>query len=157
MSEKLLISPIKLKRNPKEKFILYNYKISIINNDTNLTEKIISKNIQFKNLFYSLQITELDLINNIIQNNFFPSNDYNKNPIIINKLYKPVDKFYIELPSSLNTEYLYRINVNLIEKINNLENIILKSNTIFFNLRKGEITEKLLNKLHKERYEKKII
>ena len=51
---------------------------------------------------------------------------------------------------------MYRINVNLIEKINNLENIILKSNTIFFNLRKGEITEKLLNKLHKERYEKKL-
>jgi len=156
MSEKLTISPVKLKRNPKEKFVLYNYKISIINNDTNLTEKIISKNIQFKNLFYNLQIIKLDLINNIIQNNFFPSNIYINNPIIINKLYKPVDKFYIDLPPNLSTEYLYRINVNLIEKINNLENIILKSNAIYFNLRKGEITEKLLNKLHKERYEKKI-
>ena len=156
MSEKLSISPIKLKRNPKEKFALYNYKISIINNDTNLTEKIISKNIQFKNLFYSLQIIQLDLMNNIIKNNFIPSINYIINPIIINKLYKPVDIFYIELPSNLNTEYMYRINVNLIEKIDNLENIILKSNTIFFNLRKGEITEKLLNKLHKERYEKKL-
>jgi hypothetical protein len=156
MSEKLKINPIKLKRNPKEKFSLYNYKISIINNDTNLTEKIIAKNIQFKNLFYSLQIIQLDLLNNIIKNNFFPSIYYVNNPIIINKLYKPSEKFFIELPSNLNLDYIYKINVNLIEKINNIENIILKSNIIFFNLRIGEITEKTLNKLHKERYEKKI-
>ena len=50
------IKLIKLARNPKEKYLLPSYKLSITNLDNFLTEKIISKNISLKNLYYKTVI-----------------------------------------------------------------------------------------------------
>ena len=47
-----------------------NIKLSIKNKETSLTEMIIQKNIQFKNLKFKIILTQLEEISNVIKNNY---------------------------------------------------------------------------------------
>ena len=66
------IKLIKLARNPKEKYLLPSYKLSITNLDNFLTEKIISKNISLKNLYYKTVIYDYGDLQKIIRANLIP-------------------------------------------------------------------------------------
>ena len=150
----LYIELIQNKRILKYKPINTNIpiKLSLKNNDTSLTEKIIKYNIDFKNLKYKIIITKLDNIDNVIKSKYL----HKHYPYPIDEIkyidYTPKD-ICIDI-DSLISDYLYKIQVLLIEKIlyTNTENKILLSNIITLNPYYGIITQKVINTLYKDKY-----
>lgn len=160
----------KLARNPKEKYTLPTFKLSITNKDNFLSEKIISRNISFKNLFYKTYIYNLNNLQKTIRSNFIPkfpidSNEYrNPNNFLLNNYIPGKPTIIIELTNNekkikLDPFNLYKIKVSLIEKVPNsiFENDINFSNEILFNPKIGLVTEKYIERMHKETYRTKKI
>ena len=68
------IKLIKVPRNQKDKkkYLFPSFKLSITNKDNFLTEKIISKKLSLKNLYYKTIIYDYGDFQKIIRNNFIP-------------------------------------------------------------------------------------
>ena len=154
-NEKIEIKLVKVNRNPNEKFVNFYFKLSIVNNDLFLTEKIIEKNIQLKDLKYKTKIIQLDEFSKIIKSNFLQEYYPSQQILFYYKDYSNKE-IYLDL-KELNRDYLYKIETSLVEIIPNskLENEFYKSSQILFYPKKGLITKKIINQLYKERYKPK--
>ncbi len=164
MSSNLIeIKLIKQPINPKEKFLLPSYKISITNLDNFLTEKILSKNISLKNLLYKTIIYDFGDFQKIIKSNFIPNYPVSEN--FFEEKYIPGQKEIIAEFSNnkkklnLNPQNLYKIKTYLVSKIPDLsyDEEINTSNDILFNPKKGVLTQKIIEKMNSEIYSKKKI
>ena len=132
-----------------------NIKLSIKNKETSLTEMIIQKNIQFKNLKFKIILTQLEEISNVIKNNYLQE-IYPKQQVRETYLSYTSKDFTVDLPNLFN-DYIYKVQVNLTEKINstNIENILLTSNSLIINPVFGIITQKKINQLYKDKFHPK--
>jgi hypothetical protein len=164
MSSNLIeIKLIKQPINPKEKFLLPSYKISITNLDNFLTEKILSKNISLKNILYKTIIYDFGDFQKIIKSNFIPNYPVSEN--FFEEKYIPGQKEIIAEFSNnkkklnLNPQNLYKIKTYLVSKIPDLsyDEEINTSNDILFNPKKGVLTQKIIEKMNSEIYSKKKI
>ena len=155
------IKLIKLARNPKEKYLLPSYKLSITNLDNFLTEKIISKNISLKNLYYKTVIYDYGDLQKIIRANLIPK--YFISEFFLEEKYNPGKLELIteftnnEKKINFNYSNLYKIKTYLISKIPNItyDEEINTSNQILFNPKKGVITEKYIERMNSEIFCKK--
>ena len=155
------IKLIKLARNPKEKYLLPSYKLSITNLDNFLTEKIISKNISLKNLYYKTVIYDYGDLQKIIRANLIPkyfiSEYFLEEKYIPGKLELITEFTNNEKKINFNYSNLYKIKTYLISKIPNItyDEEINTSNQILFNPKKGVITEKYIERMNSEIFCKK--
>ena len=155
------IKLIKLARNPKEKYLLPSYKLSITNLDNFLTEKIISKNISLKNLYYKTVIYDYGDLQKIIRANLIPkyfiSEYFLEEKYIPGKLELITEFTNNEKKIIFNYSNLYKIKTYLISKIPNItyDEEINTSNQILFNPKKGVITEKYIERMNSEIFCKK--
>lgn len=155
------IKLIKLARNPKEKYLLPSYKLSITNLDNFLTEKIISKNISLKNLYYKTVIYDYGDLQKIIRANLIPkyfiSEFFLEEKYIPGKLELITEFTNNEKKINFNYSNLYKIKTYLISKIPNItyDEEINTSNQILFNPKKGVITEKYIERMNSEIFCKK--
>jgi hypothetical protein len=155
------IKLIKLARNPKEKYLLPSYKLSITNLDNFLTEKIISKNISLKNLYYKTVIYDYGDMQKIIRANLIPkyfiSEYFLEEKYIPGKLELITEFTNNEKKINFNYSNLYKIKTYLISKIPNItyDEEINTSNQILFNPKKGVITEKYIERMNSEIFCKK--
>ena len=155
------IKLIKLARNPKEKYLLPSYKLSITNLDNFLTEKIISKNISLKNLYYKTVIYDYGDMQKIIRANLIPkyfiSEFFLEEKYIPGKLELITEFTNNEKKINFNYSNLYKIKTYLISKIPNItyDEEINTSNQILFNPKKGVITEKYIERMNSEIFCKK--
>ena len=155
------IKLIKLARNPKEKYLLPSYKLSITNLDNFLTEKIISKNISLKNLYYKTVIYDYGDLQKIIRANLIPkyfiSEYFIEEKYIPGKLELITEFTNNEKKINFNYSNLYKIKTYLISKIPNItyDEEINTSNQILFNPKKGVITEKYIERMNSEIFCKK--
>ena len=155
------IKLIKLARNPKEKYLLPSYKLSITNLDNFLTEKIISKNISLKNLYYKTVIYDYGELQKIIRANLIPkyfiSEFFLEEKYIPGKLELITEFTNNEKKINFNYSNLYKIKTYLISKIPNItyDEEINTSNQILFNPKKGVITEKYIERMNSEIFCKK--
>ena len=155
------IKLIKLARNPKEKYLLPSYKLSITNLDNFLTEKIISKNISLKNLYYKSVIYDYGDMQKIIRANLIPkyfiSEYFLEEKYIPGKLELITEFTNNEKKINFNYSNLYKIKTYLISKIPNItyDEEINTSNQILFNPKKGVITEKYIERMNSEIFCKK--
>ena len=155
------IKLIKLARNPKEKYLLPSYKLSITNLDNFLTEKIISKNISLKNLYYKTVIYDYGDLQKIIRVNLIPkyfiSEFFLEEKYIPGKLELITEFTNNEKKINFNYSNLYKIKTYLISKIPNItyDEEINTSNQILFNPKKGVITEKYIERMNSEIFCKK--
>ena len=155
------IKLIKLARNPKEKYLLPSYKLSITNLDNFLTEKIISKNISLKNLYYKTVIYDYGDLQKIIRVNLIPkyfiSEFFLEEKYIPGKLELITEFTDNEKKINFNYSNLYKIKTYLISKIPNItyDEEINTSNQILFNPKKGVITEKYIERMNSEIFCKK--
>lgn len=155
------IKLIKLARNPKEKYLLPSYKLSITNLDNFLTEKIISKNISLKNLYYKTVIYDYGDLQKIIRANLIPkyfiSEYFLEEKYIPGKLELITEFTNNEKKINFNYSNLYKIKTYLISKIPNItyDEEINTSNQILFNPKKGVITEKYIERINSEIFCKK--
>ena len=155
------IKLIKLARNPKEKYLLPSYKLSITNLDNFLTEKIISKNISLKNLYYKTVIYDYGDLQKIIRANLIPkyfiSEYFLEEKYIPGKLELITEFTDNEKKINFNYSNLYKIKTYLISKIPNItyDEEINTSNQILFNPKKGVITEKYIERMNSEIFCKK--
>jgi hypothetical protein len=151
---------IKLKSYDKDSFT-----ITIDNNDTSFTEKIIEQNIIISNLYYKITLRLLDKLDSIIKSKYLPkyvkSND--EKFIYINYSFNEVEYKFMETKK----ENVYKVSVDLVEKYNlkindsdeknKIENHHKSSNLLIFNNAHGIISEEKILDLNKLRYKKKII
>lgn len=159
------IKLIKLPRDPKDKrkYFYPAYKLSITNLDNFLTEKIISKNISLKNLYYKTIIYDFGQYQKIIRANFVPK--YSLSESFLEDKYIPGQRELIteftHNAKKINFNYsnLYKIKTYLISKIPNLnfEEEINSSNDILFNPKIGAITLKDIEKKNEEIFSTKKI
>jgi hypothetical protein len=155
------IKLIKLARNPKERYLYPSYKLSITNLDNFLTEKILSKNISLKNLYYKTIIYDFGDMQKIIRANLIPK--YFVSEFFLEEKYIPGKQELITDFSNnnkkINFNYsnLYKIKTYLISKIPNLtyDEEINTSNQILFNPKVGVITEKYIERMNSEIFCKK--
>ena len=106
-NEKIEIKLVKVNRNPNEKFVNFFFKLSIVNNDLFLTEKIIEKNIQLKDLKYKTKIIQLDEFSKIIKSNFLQEYYPSQQILFYYKDYSNKE-IYLDL-KELNRDYLYKL------------------------------------------------
>ena len=157
-NNQLEISIVKFDKKPSllnTKLQKTNLKLKIVNKSTSLTEIIIQKNIQFKDLQFKIVLTQFEEISTVIKSNYLQTlypNQKTKDSYIS---YTSRD-FTIEL-NDLLFNYIYKVNVSLVEKIPNttIENEMLHSNTLVFNPLFGIVTQKLIEKLYKDKYKPK--
>jgi len=159
------IKLIKTQRNPKEKrkYLYPSYKISITNLDNFLTEKIISKKISLKNLYYKTIIYDYGDLQKIIRANFIPkyflSEFFFEEKYIPGKIELITEFTDSEKKINFNIFNLYKIKTYLISKIPNLnfDEEINTSNEILFNPKTGVVTLKDIEKRNSEIFSKKKI
>ena len=157
------IKLIKLARNPKEKYLLPSYKLSITNLDNFLTEKIISKNISLKNLYYKTVIYDYGDLQKIIRANLIPkyfiSEYFLEEKYIPGKLELITEFTNNEKKINFNYSNLYKIKTYLISKISNLnyDEEINTSNELLFNPKIGAVTLKDIEKQNLQIFSKKKI
>jgi len=155
------IKLIKIAKSPKEKYLYPSYKLSITNLDTFLTEKIISKNISLKNLYYKTIIYDYGDMHKIIRANLIPkyfiSEYFIEEKYIPGKLELITEFTNNEKNIPFNYSNLYKIKTYLISKIPNItyDEEINTSNQILFNPQKGVITEKYIERMNSEIFCKK--
>ena len=108
-SNLIYIKLIKVPRNQKDKkkYVFPSFKLSITNKDNFLTEKIISKKISLKNLYYKTIIYDYGDFQKIIRNNFIPK--YFLNEYVLEEKYIPGK---IELITEF-TDSEKKINLNI--------------------------------------------
>ena len=155
------IKLIKLARNPKERYLYPSYKLSITNLDNFLTEKILSKNISLKNLYYKTIIYDFGDMQKIIRANLIPK--YFVSEFFLEEKYIPGKQELItdfsnnDKKINFNYSNLYKIKTYLISKIPNLtyDEEINTSNQILFNPKVGVITEKYIERMNSEIFCKK--
>lgn len=157
-NNQLEISIVKFDKKPsllKTKLQKTNLKLKIVNKSTSLTEIIIQKNIQFKDLQFKIVLTQLEEIATVIKSNYLQTLYPNQQVRDSYLAYTSRD-FTIDL-NDLLFNYVYKVNVSLVEKIPNttIENEMLKSNTLVFNPLFGIVTQKLIEKLYKDKYKPK--
>ena len=164
-SDLINIKLIKVQRDPKEKrkYLYPSYKLNIINLDNFLTEKIISKKISLKNLYYKTIIYDFGDLQKIIRANFIPkyflSENFLEEKYIPGKIELITEFTDNEKKLNLNPLNLYKIKTYLISKIPNLnyDEEINTSNEILFNLKLGVITLKDIEKQNEKIFSKKKI
>ena len=164
-SDLINIKLIKVQRDPKEKkkYLYPSYKLNIINLDNFLTEKIISKKISLKNLYYKTIIYDFGDLQKIIRANFIPkyflSENFLEEKYIPGKIELITEFTDNEKKLNLNPLNLYKIRTYLISKIPNLnyDEEINTSNEILFNLKLGAITLKDIEKQNEKIFSKKKI
>jgi hypothetical protein len=164
-SDLINIKLIKVKRDPKEKrkYLYPSYKLNIINLDNFLTEKIISKKISLKNLYYKTIIYDFGDLQKIIRANFIPkyflSENFLEEKYIPGKIELITEFTDNEKKLNLNPLNLYKIKTYLISKIPNLnyDEEINTSNEILYNLKLGVITLKDIEKQNEKIFSKKKI
>ena len=155
------IKLIKLAKKPKEKYLYPSYKLSITNLDNFLTEKILSKNISLKNLYYKTIIYDYGDMQKIIRANLIPkyfiSEYFLEEKYIPGKLELITEFTNSEKKIPFNYSNLYKIKTYLISKIPNItyDEEINTSNQILFNPQKGVITEKYIERINSEIFCKK--
>ena len=164
-SNLIYIKLIKVPRNQKDKkkYVFPSFKLSITNKDNFLTEKIISKKISLKNLYYKTIIYDYGDFQKIIRNNFIPK--YFLNEYFLEEKYIPgkielITEFTdSEKKINFNIFNLYKIKTYLISKIPNLnfDEEINTSNEILFNPKTGVVTLKDIEKRNSEIFSKKKI
>ena len=155
------IKLIKLARTPKERYLYPSYKLSITNLDNFLTEKILSKNISLKNLYYKTIIYDFGDMQKIIRANLIPK--YFVSEFFLEEKYIPGKQELItdfsnnDKKINFNYSNLYKIKTYLISKIPNLtyDEEINTSNQILFNPKVGVITEKYIERMNSEIFCKK--
>jgi len=164
-SDLINIKLIKVQRDPKEKrkYLYPSYKLNITNLDNFLTEKIISKKISLKNLYYKTIIYDFGDLQKIIRANFIPkyflSENFLEEKYIPGKIELITEFTDNEKKLNLNPLNLYKIKTYLISKIPNLnyDEEINISNEILFNLKLGVITLKDIEKQNEKIFGKKKI
>ena len=164
-SDLINIKLIKVQRDPKEKrkYLYPSYKLNITNLDNFLTEKIISKKISLKNLYYKTIIYDFGDLQKIIRANFIPkyflSENFLEEKYIPGKIELITEFTDNEKKLNLNPLNLYKIKTYLISKIPNLnyDEEINTSNEILFNLKLGVITLKDIEKQNEKIFSKKKI
>ena len=164
-SDLINIKLIKVQRDPKEKrkYLYPSYKLNITNLDNFLTEKIISKKISLKNLYYKTIIYDFGDLQKIIRANFIPkyflSENFLEEKYIPGKIELITEFTDNEKKLNLNPLNLYKIKTYLISKIPNLnyDEEINTSNEILFNLKLGAITLKDIEKQNEKIFSKKKI
>ena len=164
-SDLINIKLIKVQRDPKEKrkYLYPSYKLNITNLDNFLTEKIISKKISLKNLYYKTIIYDFGDLQKIIRANFIPkyflSENFLEEKYIPGKIELITEFTDNEKKLNLNPLNLYKIKTYLISKIPNLnyDEEINTSNEILFNLKLGVITLKDIEKQNEKIFGKKKI
>ena len=155
------IKLIKSARSPKEKYLYPPYKLSITNLDNFLTEKIISKNISLKNLYYKTIIYDFGDMQKIIRANLIPkyflSESFLEEKYIPGKIELITEFTNNEKKIKFNYSNLYKIKTYLISKIPNItyDEEINISNQILFNPKIGVITEKYIERMNSEIFCKK--
>ena len=164
-SNLIYIKLIKVPRNQKDKkkYLFPSFKLSITNKDNFLTEKIISKKLSLKNLYYKTIIYDYGDLQKIIRNNFIPK--YFLNEYFLEEKYIPgkielITEFTdSEKKINFNIFNLYKIKTYLISKIPNLnfDEEINTSNEILFNPKTGVVTLKDIEKRNSEIFSKKKI
>ena len=164
-SNLIYIKLFKVSRNPKEKkkYLFPSYKLSIINKDNFLTEKIISKKISLKNLYYKTIIYDCGDFQKIIRANlipkFFLSEVFLEEKYIPGKIELITEFTENEKKINFNFFNLYKIKTYLISKVQNLnyDEEINTSNEILFNPKIGVVTLKDIEKKNSEIFSKKKI
>ena len=164
-SDLINIKLIKVQRDPKEKrkYLYPSYKLNITNLDNFLTEKIISKKISLKNLYYKTIIYDFGDLQKIIRANFIPkyflSENFLEEKYIPGKIELITEFTDNEKKLNLNPLNLYKIKTYLISKIPNLnyDEEINTSNEILLNLKLGVITLKDIEKQNEKIFSKKKI
>ena len=164
-SDLINIKLIKVQRDPKEKrkYLYPSYKLNITNLDNFLTEKIISKKISLKNLYYKTIIYDFGDLQKIIRANFIPkyflSENFLEEKYIPGKIELITEFTDNEKKLNLNPLNLYKIRTYLISKIPNLnyDEEINTSKEILFNLKLGVITLKDIEKQNEKIFSKKKI
>ena len=164
-SDLINIKLIKVQRDPKEKrkYLYPSYKLNITNLDNFLTEKIISKKLSLKNLYYKTIIYDFGDLQKIIRANFIPkyflSENFLEEKYIPGKIELITEFTDNEKKLNLNPLNLYKIKTYLISKIPNLnyDEEINTSNEILFNLKLGVITLKDIEKQNEKNFSKKKI
>ena len=160
-SNLIKIKLIKLARNPNEKYLYSNYKLSITNCDNFLTEKILEKKLSFKNLYYKTIIYDFGDFQKIIRANLIPkyflSQFFLEEKYIPGKLELITEFTNNEKKINFNHSNLYKIKTYLISKIPNLnyDEEINTSNQILFNQKIGVITEKYIERMNSQIFSKK--
>jgi hypothetical protein len=155
------IKLIKSARSPKEKYLYPPYKLSITNLDNFLTEKIISKNISLKNLYYKTIIYDFGDMQKIIRANLIPkyflSESFLEEKYIPGKIELITEFTNNEKKIKFNYSNLYKIKTYLVSKIPNItyDEEINTSNQILFNPKIGVITEKYIERMNSEIFCKK--
>ena len=164
-SDLINIKLIKVQRDTKEKrkYLYPSYKLNITNLDNFLTEKIISKKLSLKNLYYKTIIYDFGDLQKIIRANFIPkyflSENFLEEKYIPGKIELITEFTDNEKKLNLNPLNLYKIKTYLISKIPNLnyDEEINTSNEILFNLKLGVITLKDIEKQNEKNFSKKKI
>ena len=164
------IKLVKLARNPKEKYVSPSFKLSIKNLDNFLSEKIISRNISFNDIFYKIYIYSMDNLQKIIRSNFIPQYPSYQNALnqqenfLLNKFVPGKQTIVVELTNNekrikFDPAILYKLKCSLISKIHNsiYESEINTSNELLFNPKVGLVTEKYINQMNKQIFSKKKI
>ena len=155
------IKLIKSAKSPKEKYLYPPYKLSITNLDNFLTEKIISKNISLKNLYYKTIIYDFGDMQKIIRANLIPkyflSESFLEEKYIPGKIELITEFTNNEKKIKFNYSNLYKIKTYLVSKIPNItyDEEINTSNQILFNPKIGVITEKYIERMNSEIFCKK--
>lgn len=137
--------------------------IQISITDFNFTNKIISENVNIKNLKFCLTLKNMGNIESCIKTKYIPTHVKSEN-IKIEFIDFSFDDLDVDL-KGIENDRLYGLKVEVIEtESNGLDhNIILNkrtlktSNLLLFNLKYGLINQDRVSELHKKKYGKKII
>lgn len=132
----------------------FSTELNIKNSDTNLTEKIIEKNITIHNLKYKINLTKIGKLYEIIKTNFIPIY-VTSNQTISSLIPFQFDDLTITL-DDLDQSFLYKVKVELIEQFYGNEIIHDYSQHLFFNTTKGLITKEKIEEMNKKLHVKKI-